>query len=115
MKARADAAPGSAEEAVYKGMRKILDELLSHEERALDRSNGCRLGNHDFGNVFRQKLGRYRIFYIVSKAHQQSTVLFIGYRKEGDKNDAYAELSRRLQTDEFDPQFAELSVKKPKG
>jgi hypothetical protein len=43
-----------------------------------------------------------------------AVVLFIGYRKEGDKHDAYVEFERHLKRGAFDQQFAELGLPKPK-
>jgi|HubBroStandDraft_2_1064218.scaffolds.fasta_scaffold469942_2 mRNA-degrading endonuclease RelE of RelBE toxin-antitoxin system len=115
MKARSAASPGSSNATVWNGVRRILQDALTNPVIAFARDHGCREGQHDFGNVFRFKVGRYRIFYIGSSTLQRLIVLFIGYRKDGDKHDAYAELSRRLKSTEFDDVFKELGVKKPKG
>ncbi len=115
MRARAASSPSSAHATVWNGIRRILEDALTNPAIAFKRDNGCREGQHDFGNVFRLKVGRHRIFYIGSTTLRRITVLFIGYRKEGDARDAYAELSRRLKSSEFDLLFKELGVKKPKG
>ena len=115
MRARAEASPNSSHATVWDGVRRILDDALTNPLFAFARDNGAREGQHDFGNIFRMKVGRHRIFYIASSALRRATVLFIGHRKAGDKNDAYADLSRRLRTNEFDEVFRELTVKKPNG
>ncbi len=69
----------------------------------------------DLAGVFRVKVGkRIRIFYLASSVHNTAIVLMIGYRKEGDKNDAYEVLRRLLHRGAFDAHFAELGVRKPK-
>jgi mRNA-degrading endonuclease RelE of RelBE toxin-antitoxin system len=101
MRARAQASPDSAHAAVWKGMRRILDTALTEPTIAFAPNNAARQGHHDFGGIFRLKVGRSRIFYVGSKAAQRVTVLFVGFRKDGDANDAYAELSRRVKSGEF--------------
>lgn len=44
---------------------------------------------------------------------KRSILLWVGYRKEGDKNDAYEEMRRRMKNGDFDVHFEELGIKKP--
>jgi hypothetical protein len=60
------------------------------------------------------KKGRIRVFYAASSERARAVVLLLGYRKQGDKRDAYAELERLLRRKDFDRVFEDLGVKKPK-
>jgi len=60
------------------------------------------------------KIGRLRVFFIASEPTKRAIVLCLGYRKAGDKNDAYEEVRRLIRRGSFDPQFAELGITKPK-
>jgi hypothetical protein len=89
-----------------------LDELIPghalDNQFALGQRSGVRLAG-----IYRTKVGRLRIFWIASSAKQRAIVLFIGYRKEGGKKDAYTEFIRRLQAGEFDHYFGELKQQNP--
>ncbi|MEY4510529.1 MAG: Toxin with endonuclease, of toxin-antitoxin system [Pseudomonadota bacterium] len=60
--------------------------------------------------VQRLKLGRFRLFFIYSTPLQRVSVLYIGFRKEGDTADAYEEFGRLLKRGYFDNMFAELGL-----
>ena len=55
---------------------------------------GTRL-TEDLAGYRRLKKGRYRVFYRVDEDQALIRILFIGFRKEGDKSDAYR-LFRKL-------------------
>lgn len=65
------------------------------------------------GVVWRVKQGRLRVFYATTVTSAVAILLFIGFRKDGDKNDAYKVLDRRIRAGDFDPQFAQLGVARP--
>jgi len=44
---------------------------------------------------------------------QIAIVLMLGFRKEGDHNDAYVEIVRRIRRGEFDEQFREVGIARP--
>lgn len=110
LKARAAAAPQSKHAALWSQLKKILTEVLPVEALAFGQRTP--LGK-DLRRIRRQKLGRLRIFYLASREHQRVIVLFIGYRKAGDKHDAYTEFDRHLKGGEFDDHFIELGIEKP--
>jgi len=116
IRAKGEAHPRTAHAMFWDALRRVLELVLADKGHAL--AARTQLGNkaQDFRGIRRIKFGgRSRLIYIASSAKQAVIVLFIGYRKEGDKNDVYAELSRRLHGDEFDTLFGELGIKKPKG
>jgi hypothetical protein len=107
---RALSAPMGAWATVWSGLHQFITKVLPVGELALHRGNYSGIPG-----VFRLKQGRYRMFYLVSTQLRQVVILSVGYRKAGDKNDAYAELRRHIAAGVFDPQFEELAVKKPKA
>lgn len=109
MKDRALSNPSGADATVYNGIKRIIEHfwtpaLFSQREAWLRKP---------LANVGRSKWGRFRIFFIASSQQQRIVVLFIGYRKEGDKKDAYEEFSRLLKRGSFDDIFQALGVGKP--
>jgi len=103
--------PHSARAALYQAIKKCLTELLTSERHALNKKHALR---KELAGVFRRRLGgRYRLFYIVSSQHKRVIVLFIGYRKEGGRDDAYEVARKRILGGEFDGLFDELGVKRP--
>ncbi|MFO0682261.1 MAG: hypothetical protein U0234_09435 [Sandaracinus sp.] len=92
-------------ECVQRCATKLLPEHAGHQVHFLDPPYS--------GVVWRVKQGRLRIFYAFNKANPVAILLFIGNRKEGDKNDAYAVLDRRVRNGDFDAQFAELGLARP--
>jgi hypothetical protein len=84
--------------------------VLGESELAL--SDQTRLRG-ELSSVRRIKKQRLRLFFIVSTSNQAARLLFIGYRKQGHKHDAYAEFERRVRRGEFDQQFAELGIERP--
>ena len=67
----------------------------------------------NLSGVRRAKLGRERVFFLASREKQLAIVLMLGFRKEGDRSDAYVEIVRRIRRGEFDKQFLEAGVDKP--
>lgn len=65
------------------------------------------------GIVFRTKAGRLRVFYTLSVAAKLVILLDVGYRKDGDKHDAYEVLKRRIRAGAYDEQFAECGHQRP--
>jgi mRNA-degrading endonuclease RelE of RelBE toxin-antitoxin system len=111
LRARAERSPGTNHEKILEGLRKVL-EALELDMVAFHRGNAL---GRDLSNVWREKFGRWRLFYLASREKQRVLVLMLGPgRKAGDKNDPYVEFKRRLKRGDFDPQFAELGVTKPK-
>lgn len=111
-RARALVKPRSAAGKLWKSVREVLDDWLTDPELALAHKHAL---TDDLKNVFRIAFGaRMRLFYLVSSRRRRVVVLLIGYRKDGDKNDAYEVLRRRIKAGEFDAIFEELGVEKPK-
>lgn len=111
LKERAAASPGTRHEKTYVALRQVLDALAL--DMAALRSDNRLKGN--LANVWRDKTGRWRVFYLVSSARQKVVVLMLGDgRKAGDRNDPYAVFERYLKRGQFDAQFADLGVTKPK-
>lgn len=72
------------------------------------------LGPPYTGVVYRVKQARLRMFYAHSRADNRAVLLFVGNRKDGDKDDAYEVLGRRIRRGDFDAQFEELGLARPK-
>ncbi len=111
MQTAAEQNPQGAQAVVWRQVDRILGKVLTTDD-ALERTHGLR---PPLSNVFRIKFGRARIFYIASSKTQRLVVLFIGYRKRGDKNDAYEDFTRQLKRGSWDHWFKELGVTKPAG
>ena len=111
LRSDAEKNPEGARGAVYRSVVRILERFVAVPEHALDTRYRLRA---PLASVFRVKVGRLRIFYLASKPKQRAIVLAVGYRKEGDKHDAYDDFKRRIRRGEFDAQFAELGIPKPK-
>jgi hypothetical protein len=97
----------------------MLNAIEHHITNCVAVSNIC-FGSQtylrgDLAGVLRVKVGkRGRLFFIASANKKKAWILhFSDHRKDGDKNDAYAEFSRLLRTSEFDPLFADLELTKP--
>lgn len=60
----------------------------------------------------RFKSGRFRVFFIYSEELQKVTLLYVGYRKEGDPSDAYAEVESLLTRGCFDGCLEELGIER---
>ncbi len=87
-----DVARETAAALPEKDRRMIMDALRIIQ--AVPHREGTRLTD-DLAGFRRLKKGRYRIFYEIKEAEHLIRVLFIGHRKEGDKQDAYR-LFRKL-------------------
>ena len=109
-KTKAEAKPSGGHAANYNALRKIIEEIVADPQFAFAHQNMLR---GQLANVLRVKHGRERIFYIASSKLGRACVLLIGYRKSGDKNDAYEVFQRLLRRGSFDAHFAELGVTKP--
>lgn len=116
LKAKAEAKPESADATLWRGVKRVLGVILPDPEHALAPEHALKKKpKQDFRGIYRCKFGRYRVFWIASRKVEKVVVLFIGYRKAGDKGDAYADLSRLLRGEAFDAAFEELGVSKPRG
>jgi mRNA-degrading endonuclease RelE of RelBE toxin-antitoxin system len=111
LKAQALRSPGTNHQKKWLALRGVL-ERLGLDMVALCRDNAL---SRELSNVWRDKTGRWRIFYILSSEQQRLVILMLGEgRKEGDKNDPYPVFRRHLKRGEFDAHFADLGVTKPK-
>lgn len=65
--------------------------------------------------IFRLHQGRLRICWVGSSERRFVEVIFISetLRKEGDKNDPYEVLSRKVRNGEFDDVFRALNLQSP--
>lgn len=89
-------------------------EVVADEENAFSPAAALgRRGPVNLSGVRRAKLGRGRVFFLASRQKQLAIVLMLGFRKEGDRNDAYVEIVRRIRRGEFDDQFREIGIAKP--
>lgn len=111
LKQRAEKSPHTRHQKLYEGLVQILAAL--ELEFAATR-NDNRL-THDLSVVWRDKYGRWRIFYLVSKDRSSLIVLaLLEGRKAGDKNDPYNVIRGLIRRGKFDSQFDELGIAKPK-
>lgn len=104
------ARPDSAQSVAYRGLSEVIRCIVSDSDIAF--LPQFRL-KRDLVGILRVKKGRLRLFYIASSQKGRAIVLMIGYRKAGDKNDAYEELSYLLKRGAFKPQFDELGLPMP--
>jgi len=107
--------PQCAEAILYRAIKAAVDTVLSSAEKVDAPQHKLRA---PLTNVCRLKPGpasRYRLFFIFSLKHRKSIVLWIGFRKEGDRKDAYTQFTKMLQKGTFDEQFRELEIPIPKG
>jgi hypothetical protein len=101
--------PGTAHEAVWDAHRRVIEQVLPEPDLVFSPKHRCGVPN-----VYRVKVGqRSRLFYIASSKLKCVALLYIGFRKEGDKGDAYTEIRREIGRGTFDAQFSELGVDKP--
>lgn len=100
----------SAQGVIWRGILKTVKEVLPQATYALSRDHAL---DDDLRGVYRVKLGRYRLFYLVSAAQRRCTLLLVGYRKAGDQRDAYEEMRRKIRRGEYDAIFAEMGLSKP--
>lgn len=113
-RANAEARPNSAHDAKWRALKKLLQEVVSSEDHALSAATALgRRGPVNLAGVRRAKLGRERVFFLASREKQIAIVLMLGFRKEGDRNDAYVEIVRHIRRGEFDEQFREAGITKP--
>ena len=114
IRANAEARPNSAHAAHWCALNKLLQEVVRNEDHALSAATALgRRGPVNLAGVRRAKLGRERVFFVASQEKQIAIVLMLGFRKEGDRNDAYVEIVRRIRRGEFDEQFREAGIAKP--
>jgi mRNA-degrading endonuclease RelE of RelBE toxin-antitoxin system len=107
----ARANPEGRDAALLRSVVRYLVEVIADPVHAFDPRHALRA---PLASVRRIKAGRLRIFYLASKPKRRAIVLAVGNRKEGDKRDAYKDFERRIRRGEFDAQFAELGIQKPK-
>jgi hypothetical protein len=103
-------AQSAQQAAPYETVADVIRTIVANPELAFMPKHALR---SPLAGVFRIKKGRFRLFFIASREKQAAIVLFLGYRKEGDKRDAYSEFERHLRRGAFDPQFVELGMKRP--
>jgi hypothetical protein len=113
-RANAEARPNSAHAAKWRALSKLLLEVIANEDHAFSPATALgRRGPVNLSGVRRAKLGRERVFFLASRQKQLAIVLMLGFRKDGDRNDAYVEIVRRIRRGEFDEQFREAGIAKP--
>ncbi len=71
----------------------ILDAIRIIQE--VPHREGTRLTD-ELAGYRRIKKGRYRVFYQVDEARRLVSILFVGFRKEGDRRDAYREFQKLI-------------------
>jgi len=110
-KEKALANPNGAHAAYYESVVKIVKEVIANPDLSISPQNMLK---SSLAGVLRVKVGkRYRVFYLASSTRGRAIVLLFGYRKNGDKNDAYRVFERLLHRGVFDAYFTELGVGKP--
>ena len=103
---------GNRHLAVYDGLKNLFEDIIPY--RALDPTFTLETKHGiSLGGVNRAKQGRLRIYWIASSAKRLVYILFIGYRKEGDRKDAYRKFVAHLRRGSFDRLFANLDQKNP--
>ena len=113
-RASADARPNSAHDAFWRALKKLLHEVVTNEDLAFAAATALgRRGSVNLAGVRRAKLGRQRVFFLASREKQIAIVLMLGFRKEGDRNDAYVQIVRHIRRGEFDEQFREAGIARP--
>jgi len=113
-RANAEARPNSAHDATWRALKKLLQEIVTNEDLAFSAATALgRRGPVNLSGVRRAKLGRQRVFFLASRERQLAIVLMLGFRKEGDRNDAYVDIVRRIRRGEFDEQFREAGITRP--
>lgn len=108
------ATPFNAEGVALDVIQRV-EAVLRNDGAPSARGHQFTVKGYDFSNIYRVKAGRTRIPYIWSSAKAAVRILCVGYRKDGDKRDAYAELSRVLNSGQLDADFALIGVKRPAG
>lgn len=86
-------------------------DIIANPELALHSKHQLRNPLH---GILRVKIGRLRVFYIVSRELGVARVVYIGFRKAGDKREAYSELTRLIRGGKLDADFEALSLEPPK-
>ena len=76
----------------YDAIEKKIDELKTEP----DKRGEALKGNLKDYRKLKAAGGRYRVIYEVAMLEGLVTVVVVGVRKQGDKNDAYRIASRRL-------------------
>lgn len=113
-RANADARPNSAHAAKWRALKKLLLEVIANEDHAFSPATALgRRGSVNLSGVRRAKLGRERVFFLASRQKQLAIVLMLGFRNEGDRNDAYVDIVRRIRRGMFDEEFREIGIAKP--
>ena len=79
-------------EALPEKDRSILEDAL-HIIQAVPHREGTRL-NDELSGYRRLKKGRYRIFCKIDEPCHAVRILYVGFRKAGDRHDAYREFQR---------------------
>lgn len=105
--------PQRREAILYRVVKSAVEAVISDPAHAMDSAHRL-TGN--LAGVRRLKFGpesRYRLFYLCAPEKGRSILLWLGYRKAGDKNDAYAEMARRVGRGDFDEQFKDLGIPRP--
>jgi hypothetical protein len=110
IKAKAEAKPQSAHGAQWSALKRLLTEVVPVEDHAFGPATALRGA---LASVKRAKAGRTRLFFLASREKQKAIVLMLGFRKEGDRGDAYEEIARRIRRGEFAAQFAEIGIEPP--
>lgn len=101
------------EALTYAAVRAAIDRVIRDPEHA-----GNQRLTGDLFPVCRIKLGpktRDRLFYIVNVEKRQARLLFLGYRREGHRKDAYEVFRKRLKRGDYDTLFREIGAKLPKA
>lgn len=111
LRAMRDREQGARYVGLYEAIVQLLTTVISESDLAFSSQNRL---TGSLSSVLRVKKQRLRLFFIASSAKQSAIVLFVGYRKGGHKHDAYAEFERRVRRGEFDQQFADLGIERPK-
>jgi hypothetical protein len=113
-RATAEARPGKAHSPNWPALKKVLREIVANEDHAFSSATALgRRGPVNLAGVRRAKLGRHRLFFLASREKGLALVLMLGFRKDGDRRDAYVEIVQRIRRGEFDEQFREAGVAKP--
>ena len=103
---------GSEQLTAYQTVRACLTGLIPNHALNNRLALGVR-GGVRLAGIYRAHAGRLRVCWIASSQLRRAIVLVIGRRKEGDRNDVYADLERLLRGGFLDAYFAELGQQNP--
>lgn len=97
----------SPEANLYLISRKAIESQVLHPEYTLT----GRTSLQHLSPMRRVKMGKYRLVYVACKKKKIVILLYVGRRRDGDKNDVYKVVKGLKERGRFDEEFAEVGLK----